>query len=383
MRRPGPIRNRTTIAGFGLIELMVAMTIALILSAATLTLYLNMSRSNSELAKTSSQMEHGRLAIRLLRDDLMHAGFLDGYVPTFDDLTAASTADREKLRTIPSPADFPKSVPAPCARYEEWDEEGDDQGKTDRIGLPVQLYGSIPSGCTELLTHASEGNDVLLVRHVDTCVMGSTNCEPGTLYWQTSRCNAASTPRYVLSDKEAELVLRKRNCLELADKRRFLNNIYYIRSYASEEGDGIPTLMRSHFAGLAQQPAVAMVEGIEAMRFVFGVDNLSDTGEAVNYDDALLWASALNRNSPTNRGDGSPDSTCTSATPCSVEDLTNTVVVQVHLLVRNIEPTPGYQSGKTYNLGGQTFGPFTDAFQRHVYSTTVRLTNVSARRETP
>ena len=379
MRRPSPIRYRASAAGFGLIELMVAMTIALILSAATLTLYLNMSRSNSELAKTSSQMEHGRLAIRLLRDDLMHAGFLDGYVPAFDDLTAASTADREKLPTIASPADYPKFVPAPCERYEEWG----DQGKTDRIGLPVQLYDAMPSDCTGELTHTSEGSDVLLVRHVDTCVMGSTNCEPGTLYWQTSRCDADLASRYVLSDQEAQLVLRKRNCLELAAKRRFLNNIYYIRDYAVTAGDGIPTLMRSQFADLVQQPPVAMVEGIEAMRFVFGVDKLSDTGAAVDYSQALLWGSELNRNSPTNRGDGSPDSTCTSATPCSLEDLTNTVVVEIHLLVRNIEPTPGYQSGKTYNLGGQTFGPFTDAFQRHVYSTTVRLTNVSARRETP
>ena len=59
------------------------------------------------------------------------------------------------------------------------------------------------------------------------------------------------------------------------------------------------------------------------------------------------------------------------------------MVVEIHLLVRNLEPTPGYQSNKTYVVGGETFGPFSDAFQRHVYSTTVRLTNVSARRETP
>lgn len=97
----------------------------------------------------------------------------------------------------------------------------------------------------------------------------------------------------------------------------------------------------------------------------------------------MQWASALNRNSPTNRGDGAPDTTCTSSTPCSLADLTNTVVVEIHLLVRNLEPTPGYQSNKTYVVGGETFGPFSDAFQRHVYSTTVRLTNVSARRETP
>ena len=77
-----------------------------------------------------------------------------------------------------------------------------------------------------------------------------------------------------------------------------------------------------------------MVEGIEAMRFVFGVDNLSDTGAAVDYSQPVQWASALNRNSPTNRGDGAPDTTCTSSTPCSLADLTNTAdgYVAVRLL---------------------------------------------------
>ena len=64
-----------------------------------------MSRSNSELAKTNSQMEHGRLAIRLLRDDLMHAGF-DGYLPEFDDLTATA-----------APADYPSLSRHLCALF--------------------------------------------------------------------------------------------------------------------------------------------------------------------------------------------------------------------------------------------------------------------------
>lgn len=371
MRRTGPIRNRTTIAGFGLIELMVAMTIALILSAATLTLYLNMSRSNSELAKTSSQMEHGRLAIRLLRDDLIHAGFLNGFVPQFEDLTYAAV-----------PGDYPVAIPAPCAPYTDWNAAY----KTNLIGVPVQLYAAVPASCSGAMPSALAGSDVLLVRRVASCVTGSPNCEAnvsGKLYWQTGYCD--SEPRYVLDS--SGFTLHKRDCTTQAETRRFLNNAYYIRDYAVTAGDGIPTLMQSTFdldsGALDQQAAVPMVEGIEAMRFVFGVDDLSDTGMPVDYGQPVQWASELNRNSPTNRGDGAPDSTCTSATPCELAHLTNTVVVQVHLLVRNIEPTPGYQSGKTYNLGGQTFGPFTDAFQRHVYSTTVRLTNVSARRETP
>jgi type IV pilus assembly protein PilW len=43
----------------------------------------------------------------------------------------------------------------------------------------------------------------------------------------------------------------------------------------------------------------------------------------------------------------------------------------------------GYTDGKTYSLGTTTLGPFNDNFKRHVFSSTVRLNNISGRRETP
>ncbi|PAU64534.1 pilus assembly protein PilW [Pseudomonas sp. PIC25] len=357
--------------GFGLIELMVAMTIALILTAAILTLYLDMSRTNTEMAKTNTQMENGRLAIKVLRDDLMHAGFWNGYIPEFDDLVATGI-----------PGDYPTAIPAPCADYASWDTAH----RTNLIGVPVQLYASVPSGCTAQLPDKVPNSDVLVVRHVQTCVAGVGNCEAdtaGKLYWQTSGCEGES--RYRLDT--TGFSLHKRDCSTLAEKRQYVNHIYYLRTYAVTPGDGIPTLMRSRFdlqgGVLVQQAAEPLIEGVEAMRFEFGVDNLSDSGAAVNYAAAIAWADTENKVSATNRGDGAADTTCRSATPCSLAQLVDTVVVKVYLLVRNLQSTPGYSSTKTYSLAGETFGAFTDGFQRHVYSSTVRLVNVSGRRETP
>jgi type IV pilus assembly protein PilW len=59
------------------------------------------------------------------------------------------------------------------------------------------------------------------------------------------------------------------------------------------------------------------------------------------------------------------------------------VQIKVYLLVRDLESSPGYSSDKTYSLAGRTYGPFSDAFKRHVYSTSIRLNNISGRRETP
>jgi type IV pilus assembly protein PilW len=108
----------------------------------------------------------------------------------------------------------------------------------------------------------------------------------------------------------------------------------------------------------------------------------------VNYAQAVAWSDPATKKIPTNRGDGIPDGDfvhCVTpgVAPCTVNDLANVVVVKLYVLARSLETTPGYTDSKTYTLGAATLGPFNDGFQRHVYSTTVRLTNVFGRRETP
>lgn len=374
--------------GFGLIELMVAMTIGLLLTTGILTLYLNMSRSSSELAKTNLQIENGRLAIQLLRDDLVHAGFWNGFIPAFDDLTSTEPP----VGSPPLVPGTPRTAPAPCAAYSTWTADI----KSDLLGTGVQLYSGVPTGCSTVLPNAVAGSDVLVVRHAQTCAAGVGNCEadtPNKLYFQASLCDDLDAfgnridARYVLDD--AGFSLHQRNCTTAAEKRKYVSNIYYLQDYAVSPGDGIPTLMQSSFdlagGSLTQQPAVAMIEGVEAMRFELGVDNVSDSGDPVDYSAEVLWADITEpivKDSPTNRGDGAADALCSSAT-CTLDDMLNGVQIKVHLLVRDLEASPGYSSNKIYNLAGTAYGPFSDAFKRHLYTTTVRLSNISGRRETP
>ena len=170
-------------------------------------------------------------------------------------------------------------------------------------------------------------------------------------------------------------------------------------------GDGIPTLMRSQFdlsgGQLAHKSAESLIEGIEGFRVEFGIDNISDAGTntitgtdsagtiaAANlHSAAIKWAVTTPVNtSPTNRGDGSPDGAymrCTTAVPCTATQLMNVVAVKLYVLVRSAALTPGYSDVKTYNLGSTTLGPYNDGFKRHLFTQTIRLTNVSTRRETP
>ena len=382
------IKHKTQL-GFNLIELMVSITIGLIILATLSALYLNITSSNSEMAKTNLQIENGRFAIQFLENDVVHAGFWGDFVPQFDDLTLSST-----------PTDVPTAAPSICLAYNatNWNTAY----KNNIIGIAVQTFDDVPAGCSTVVTNKKANTAVLVVRHADTCIAGAANCEAdtaGKLYFQASLCQAplpstmtADLSPYILDTANFN-TLHKRSCVsadKVTDKRKFISNIYYIRDYAKTVGDGIPTLVRSQFdlsgGTLAHQTPVALIEGIEGFNVELGIDSLSDSGAAVNYSQAVIWANSTNLTSPTNRGDGSPDGafkTCTTAAPCTAADLTNVVAVKLYVLARNRELTRGYTDSKTYNLGSTTLGPFNDQFKRHAFSTSVRLINISTRRETP
>jgi type IV pilus assembly protein PilW len=137
-----------------------------------------------------------------------------------------------------------------------------------------------------------------------------------------------------------------------------------------------------------------LIEGIEALRVELGIDDRSDAGLLVDHMAPIDWAD-LTQRSPQNRGDGAPDRfiRCTTATPCDADDLMNVVAVKLYLLVRSRDRTPGHTDAKTYCLGEpaadgscpveSTIAAANDNYKRHAFTTSVRLTNVSGRRETP
>lgn len=443
---PGNTMTLKKQAGFSLIELMVALALGLIMIAAPLVLYVNISRTNSELAKTNTQIENGRFAIQLIQSDLALAGFWGGHVPQYDDLTFEV-----------APGDYPAAVPNPCLAYASWTSAI----KNQMVAMPVQVYGGTPpSGCsTNFATNKQANTDLLVVRYAETCLPGMGNCaadSAANVYFQAPLCEAefsasvqaagantitldpasSSTndfykdayitiisgagvgqsrlvTAYAGSTKIATLatnwaplpdtgskytfgsgyvlsttghVFHKRNCTTLADKRKLVSNIYYVRDWATAVGDGIPTLMRASFDGTSFQAGQALIEGIEGFRVELGIDSLTEAGVAFDPTQAIAWVDPLTKTQPANRGDGVPDGayiSCTDGSPCNFNQLPNVVAAKIHVLARAREVTTGYTDTKTYTLGDTTLGPFNDGFKRHVFSTTVRLTNVSGRRETP
>jgi type IV pilus assembly protein PilW len=372
--------------GFSLVELMVSLVIGLVILGALVGMFVNTSGSNREMARANTLIENGRLAVELLESDVVHAGFWGTHTPGFDDQT---------LDVVPT--DAPTAIPDPCQDYE--DAPWSVAMRGNLIHIPLQVYDS-DAVCGDIIVDQQPNTDVLIVRHAELCIAGSGgNCEDdlgGNLYFQSTRCFDEDNAWVLDTEVGSTFPLTQMDCATVAEKRKFISHIYYVRDYAVTAGDGIPTLMRSEFlldgAELGHLPAVAMVEGIEAFHVELGVDNRSKaytgnpTGTPVDYSVAVNWYDPTTREIPTNRGDGSPDGafvSCTTATPCTLGQLTNVTAVKLYVLVRSREASPGYNDDKTYTLGGTVLGPFNDGFKRHVYVSTMRLPNIAGRRQTP
>lgn len=307
--------------GVTLIELMVSITLGMIIMAALLALFVNITRTNSEMSKSNRQIENGRFAIQVLQNDLAHAGFWGALRP------AAPTA-----------------IPDPCtpAAYD-----------ANLLAIPVQGFadGATLGDCG--VTGVLDESDVLVVSHANTCVFDAAGCDGGGdtgPHLQVSGCTSAVPAEAGFVIDSASFPLHNKDCATIAERRKIITHAYYLAN-----SNGQPTLMRAALQNGGFGVPQPLVEGIEALRFEYGIDN---------------------------DGNGSPEAYVACA-PCNQAQLANIVTVKVHLLARNLDVTHGHVDNKTYQLGPDEFGPFDDNIKRHVFSTTVRLVNPSGRRETP
>lgn len=162
---------------------------------------------------------------------------------------------------------------------------------------------------------------------------------------------------YITHDKKnaSGFVLLKPDGLPAAVRKLHVH-AYYIRSYAKDSGDGIPSLMLKSPID-ADDNAQSLIEGIENLQIQYGIDS---------------------------SGDGSPDSytDANDLSPSSSLDWSNIVAVRLNILARSVDADPSYKDTKTYDLGCATPVPAkNDNYHRRVFTSVVRLINVSQRRE--
>lgn len=342
--------RRSVARGLSLVELLIAVALGLVILTALIALYGNVSRTNHEMAKTNQLIENGRFAIQLLQSDVSHAGF-------WGPIAAVEAV----------------AVPDACLSFASWPTDAAELEayKQNLLAIPVQGYAnaSALAGCGVASVVAK--SDVLIVRHANTCVAGA-GCDGGAdtgPHIQVSACRTVPLePAHVLDDKAAldarPVKIRAKDCATEVPRRKLVVNIYYVAN-----SGGVPTLMRASFANGAFSAPQPLIDGIEGFRVEYGIDDLGSNGLPI---------------SATNPPDGNADRyvSCPAA-GCSLAELQNVVAVKLHLLARNVDPTPGYVDNKSYALGPLAVAAALDNYKRHVFTTTVRLVNPSSRRETP
>ena len=327
--------------GVTLIELLVAVAISLFMIAALVTLYVNNSVARQELDRSSRQIENGRFAIDMMRDDLALAGYYGEIAPrdvttyTVPNPCEVSVASMGwSTAAAPSPLQLPVAVQGP-------------QGTT-----------TIPSAwsCGTLNQRADTG--YLVVRRAQPDAIAATAAGSGVHYIQTSGCLDNTTPfRLDTGPGASKFTLTGTDCATVRQVRPYLSRLYYVSTCGiCSPSDDVPTLkVRELRDGAMVDRTIA--DGIEDLQFEFGRDT---------------------------NGDGIVDSYVTSG---AATDWQNVVAVRIWVISRSTDPSPGYTDNKTYDRG-TAFGPYPvpagpPNFKRRVYSTLVQLPNVAGPREAP
>ncbi len=331
--------------GFSLVELMVAMTIGLLLLLGLVSVVSNSSTMYGELNKTAQQVEGGRYAIEILKEDIQHAGF---YGPFYDPNAA-----------------IPGTLPDPCATAIAT--------LSASTVLPVQGYNNHTSGLSSCISDADhlDGTDILVIRRVQTTPTPAASLVAQDVYLQADGGTPTGGARIfgtggTTFDRTWYQWNGATQTTVTAPIYKYVVHIYFVSpcsiptgancASGSDNGSPIPTLKRLELVvsgGALGWTTVPLVEGVENLQIDYGLDT---------------------------DGDGTVDGAYTAA-PANTTAWSNVVSMRLNLLVRNIEPSAGYTDAKTYNLG--LHGTVTPGghYRRRVYSSVVQAVNVIGRRQ--
>jgi type IV pilus assembly protein PilW len=338
-----PIRTRRRLAGFSLIELMIALTIGLILLTVLAAMFQQSTTGRTSLERVSRLTENSRFAADVIGDDIRHAGFYG----TFNPPTDAEFVD-------PSPCDW-NVIDLARSGWEP-----------DRAPprYPAQLRGYDDPAAVEptldCLPNRVPGTDVLVIRRASSVAVAGAAADLRNVYVQPSQCISDPVPLRV-SNTAAQFTLRTANCdpASLAPVRRYFVRVYYVASCNEcAPSDGVPTLRRLEFADGALR-VVPLAEGVEnfQLEYAFDVDD-----------------------------DATPDTflTATTADATPTSRWSNVVAVRMHLLIRSTErEATASTSPAVYDLGpGHSAETCRQGFKCRSLSTILRLNNVAGRRET-
>ena len=321
-------RQNQSQAGFGLIEIMIALFLGVIIMLGVTEIATNNSKTTYELERAGRRIENAAYALRLLEGDLTNAAFWGER----REVTAGAT---------PPPICLDDGVVAAA----------DVDVLQEALGYPLQgghiyeapyniaPYKAIACPPAGFVMEPKPGTDYLAIRRASSCALGSTGCDlAGTnFHLQVTACFNADSPqdteRVEFSATVGDLDATQRNCTDFAPIYRFLNRIYYVKHNEEEDKD---QLVRVELVGTGYTET-PLVDDIEMLRFEYGLDTNGDGQEDLPAD-------------PDNPYPAEPDQETNGAAAADVARWANVVRVTISLVVRSEKASGGFTDEKIYDL---------------------------------
>ena len=240
--------------GFTLVEWLVAMLLGLFLLAGVFAVFV-MSRSSSEDAFDQSELqENGRLAIRLISQDIKWAGFFGAYTGQPTQVGPSLTLSAGSI--IPASSDCLDersvgSLPSPLGPIRGlW---------VSRVSASKGLSGFT---CIDVNKRVENSDVISIKRLVGRPIPASEALDDNRFYMATNSQEAR-----VIKGGETRPLFGANNESQLWEYQHY---IYYL----SQE-NGIPVLRKRYLTANSGSFEIggAMAEGVEHMVLMFGVDD--------------------------------------------------------------------------------------------------------------
>ena len=314
-------------AGFTVVELMIAMLLSLVLASGIITIFVNNSYSFNQDENVARMQDDARHALREIAFDISMAGhYADLHIPEIVTLDAAL------------------AIATDCGPAGEvnWMYQTTEAGTGNTLSL-----AAIDNASSAAVTAAYScfgpgdilpGTDVVEVRRVAGAVTAApiagsvylrTNGTVGLLY----QAPMPAAPTVAVPAPSADWEYRP--------------SIYFIRPFANNVGDNVPTLCRKVLRGVGPSMTTeCLATGIENLQIEYGIDTSED---------------------------GHPNVYMTSPT---LADMQNVVAARIFLVARTTDIDTRYTNDKQYAVSNS--GDFVpdDSFHRRVVSTSVSIQNI-------
>jgi len=325
--------------GFTLVEVMISLFIGGLILGGVMFTFISMKVTTKDTMTIGELQESGRLAINIMQRDIEQVGFWGTYYD--DSFTTANT-------TVTA-----TGVAGDCS-------EGANNGSFPDL-TSSSNFRTIYAKTTTSKDNLNCINDgIIPANDKETDILQLKFLQGDPQYDAVAGTNTTSDKiNYFIAEQEqASFVTGKHTPTNInATIWPYSHHVYYIKEeeyLVNNQKIKVPALRRKRLVN-GKMTSETIMEGVENMRFLFGLDTNSDSRVDTYKSPSTITAAEW-------------------------ENRRGILTVQVFLLIRALQPDPGIKlKNQKYTLGegaGKRELNFNDNYRRTVFTTTIRLSNV-------